>query len=74
MLRFVESRAMLDPFLSDQLVVPLSLAQGPSRYTTSEVTQHLLTNLETAAEFTGIAFEVSGEVGGPGEVTITPPE
>ncbi|MHC5058405.1 MAG: RNA 3'-terminal phosphate cyclase [Planctomycetota bacterium] len=74
MLRFIESRAMLDPCISDQLVVPLSLAKGPSRYSTSEVTQHLLTNLETAAAFTGIVFEVKGDVGSPGEVRIAPGE
>ena len=74
MLRFVESRAMLDPFLSDQLVVPLSLALAESRYTTSEVTPHLLTNLETAAAFTGMSFEVKGELGRPAEVRIAPPE
>jgi RNA 3'-terminal phosphate cyclase (ATP) len=72
MLRFVESRAILDPFISDQLVVPLSLAPAESRYTTSEVTQHLLTNLETAAAFTGMAFEVKGDLGEPGEVRIAP--
>ena len=72
MLAFIESRTMLDPFMSDQLVVPLSLAGAESRYTTSEVTQHLLTNLETAAAFTGIAFDVAGEVGEPGEVRIAP--
>ena len=70
MLRFVESRATLDPFIADQLVVPLSLAKGPSRYATSEVTQHLVTNLETAAAFTGIAFDVKGDLGAPGEVRI----
>ena len=72
MLKFIESRAMLDPFIADQLVVPLSLARGESRYTASEITQHLITNLETAAAFTGITFDVAGEVGEPGEVRIAP--
>ena len=74
MLKFVESRAVLDPHIADQLVVPLSLAGAESRYTTSEVTQHLVTNLETAAAFTDIAFEVKGKVGEPGEVRVEPAE
>lgn len=74
MLSFIESRAMRDPFLSDRLVVPLSLSPGESRYTTSEVTQHLLTNLEAAPAFTGMPFEVKGELGAPGEVRIAPAE
>jgi hypothetical protein len=46
------------------------------------VTQHLLTNLETAAAFTGMRYEVSGSIGEPcstmlhgepGEVRLLPP-
>jgi len=72
MLAFVESRAALDPYITDQLVVPLSLAPGESRWTTSEVTQHLLTNLETASAFTGMRSDVTGNIGEPGEVRIAP--
>ena len=70
MLAFIESRAALDAYLTDQLVVPLSLAPGESHWATSEVTQHLLTNLDTAAEFTGMRFDVTGNIGEPGEVRM----
>jgi RNA 3'-terminal phosphate cyclase (ATP) len=63
-------RDLIDPYLADQLVLPLSLAPGASRYATSAVTRHLLTNLETAAAFTGMRYEVAGEIGEAGEVRI----
>jgi len=72
MLAHLATGAALDPHLADQLVAPLALAGGESRYTTSELTPHLLTNLRTAAAFTGLRYEVKGETGAPGEVRIVP--
>lgn len=74
MLAHLETGAMFDPFLADQLVVPLALARGESRYSTSELTQHLLTNLRVTAAFTGMHYEVQGDIGSSGQVCIRTPE
>ncbi|MBU1879548.1 MAG: RNA 3'-phosphate cyclase, partial [Chloroflexi bacterium] len=38
------SGAALDPHLADQVILPLALAGAPGTFTTSAITQHLLTN------------------------------
>ena len=44
LLRFLgDEEAAVDPWLADQLAVPLALARGGGRLTTSEVTPHLET-------------------------------
>lgn len=57
--------AAVDPFLADQLVVPLALAAGDSAYTTSKITQHTLTSIHIVRQFleTGIEVERRGEGG-----------
>lgn len=69
-LSYLEAGADFDPHTADQLVLPLSLAKGESRFTTSEVTRHLLTNLETVKAFLDVHYEVKGELGSKGEVRI----
>ncbi|MFO0949685.1 MAG: RNA 3'-terminal phosphate cyclase, partial [Isosphaeraceae bacterium] len=41
----------VDPHSADQILLPLALAEGPSEYTVSEVTEHLRTNVRTVREF-----------------------
>jgi len=62
--------APVDPHLADQLVVPMALAGGESRIYTSEVTQHLLTNVWVVGQFLDSQPHVDGEEGGPGTVTV----
>lgn len=62
--------ATLDPHLADQLIPCLALAEGSSSFTTSRVTRHLLTNLETVQRFHRYRYEVDGTEGAPGIVTI----
>ncbi|RMG52733.1 MAG: hypothetical protein D6723_08340 [Acidobacteria bacterium] len=64
------SGAAVDKHLADQLVVYLALAEGPSRFTTSEVTRHLLTNLWVIEQFLPVTFTVEGELGQPGVVEV----
>lgn len=45
------SGAALDKHLADQLIVPLSLASGVSEFTTSEISDHLTTNIATVGRF-----------------------
>ncbi|MGE3804601.1 MAG: RNA 3'-terminal phosphate cyclase [Gemmataceae bacterium] len=62
--------AALDPHSADQLVLPLAFADGPSRFTVSEVTQHLLTNVAVIRRFVDRDLSCTGEPGQPGEVSI----
>lgn len=74
LLAFHRSSAAVDPHLADQLILPLALAPGASRFTTSCITAHLLTSIWVACHFVGDRFEVLGEEGEPGEVRVRPAE
>jgi RNA 3'-terminal phosphate cyclase (ATP) len=67
-----ETGAALDPHLPDQLAPLLSLGAEGSVFTTSRVTQHLVTNLETIGLFRRFFHAVEGEVGRPGTIRIGP--
>lgn len=41
----------VDPHSADQILLPLALAEGPSTYSVSEVTEHLRTNIQTIRAF-----------------------
>jgi len=45
------SRAPVDPYVVDQLVLPMALAKGQSRVVTARVSQHLLTNIWVVRQF-----------------------
>jgi RNA 3'-terminal phosphate cyclase (ATP) len=62
--------AALDPHLPDQIVFYLSLCEEVSIFTTSRVTQHLLTNFWVMSLFRAFMYSVDGEIGRPGKVTI----
>ena len=69
-LRYYHSGAALDQHLADQLVMPLSLAKGPSSFTTCRLTQHLLTNAWIVEQFLGKCVSIKGAEGEAGEVSI----
>ncbi len=59
--KFLESytsNATVDTNLADMLVLPLSLADGTSRYTVSSVSMHLDTNLYTASRITSCKYSI----------------
>jgi RNA 3'-terminal phosphate cyclase (ATP) len=62
--------AAVDPWLADQLILPLALAAGESALTTSKITQHTLTNIHIVAQFLGAGIEVEGR-GEGGTVRIS---
>jgi RNA 3'-terminal phosphate cyclase (ATP) len=66
LLAYLQGGAALDRFLADQLVLPLALAGEPSRCTTQEVTQHLLTNAWVVNQFLPDRVRVEGEEGQKG--------
>jgi RNA 3'-terminal phosphate cyclase (ATP) len=67
-LRFQNRGAALDRHLADQVLLYLARAQGPSAFTTEEITRHLLTNIWVIEQFLGPTFQVRGNLGEPGEI------
>jgi RNA 3'-terminal phosphate cyclase (ATP) len=70
LLEFLKGEYGCDPHLADQLIVPMALATGTSRLTTSRVSRHLLTTLRVVQQLVGCPVQVSGEEGQPGTVTV----
>jgi RNA 3'-terminal phosphate cyclase (ATP) len=61
--------AVVDPWLADQLAVPLALARGGGRLLTSEVSSHLERVAAVLRAF-GVPAETRGRRGGPGELEV----
>ncbi len=81
--RFVDARGAVDPHLADQLLLPAALVaagrvprpdglERTTRFSVGEVTRHLTTNASIIPSFLPVDVTVSGPVGGPGEVVISP--
>jgi RNA 3'-terminal phosphate cyclase (ATP) len=69
-LRFIEDEeAAVDPWLADQLAVPLAVAGGGGRLQTPEVTSHLETVAAVLRRF-GFNAETWGRLGGPGGLEV----
>ena len=68
---YSSSSACIDSHLADQIVLYLAFAEGESSFTTSRITNHLLTNLRVIENFTGLKYAVEGEPGMPGKVILT---
>jgi RNA 3'-terminal phosphate cyclase (ATP) len=69
---YLDAGAALDPHLADQIVHYLALAQGESEFTTSRITQHLLTNIRIVQQFVKCDIQVTGREGETGAVRISP--
>ena len=74
LLAFFDSGAALDQFLADQLLLPLSFANGPSKFQTSQVTQHLITNADIIRLFLPVKISIEGALGEPGLIYVEPPQ
>lgn len=68
-----ESGMVVDKHLADQLLIYLALARGSSEFTTSEITQHLLTHIWVIEQFLPVSCEVKGACGQSGRVTLCRP-
>jgi RNA 3'-terminal phosphate cyclase (ATP) len=68
LLHFLDSKAALDPYLADQILIYLAAIPGTYEITTSRITKHLLTNVWVIEQFLPIKFEVEGGVGEVGTV------
>jgi RNA 3'-terminal phosphate cyclase (ATP) len=69
---FLACDAVVDPFLADQILIPLALASDPSEFTTSAITKHLTTNAFVLERFVIAEIEIDGHEHHPGRVTIHP--
>ncbi len=68
---YLKSGMCLDPYLADQAALYLSMLPGTSSFTTSSITQHLVTNLAVIQQFIPVAYTVGGDLNTPGKITIS---
>jgi RNA 3'-terminal phosphate cyclase (ATP) len=68
--KWLVADAAIDEHLADQLVLPLALAKGTSRYRTIEVTDHLRTVIWLVGLFVPAAIELEELADGSGIVRI----
>lgn len=60
---FIDTEAVIDHFLADQLLLPIALADNASRFTASKVSRHLLTNAEVIRLFQPVEIEIQEQSG-----------
>jgi len=72
LLSYLRAKGALDPHLADQVVPWLAFCQGPSEFSTSRITGHLLTNLWVVRQFMDIDVRVEGLEGEEGRVVMRP--
>jgi RNA 3'-terminal phosphate cyclase (ATP) len=70
LLDFLATDGAIDPYLADQLILPLALAPGISELRTSKITGHLATNAEIVKMFLPVSIVIQGQIGQPGLVRI----
>ncbi len=70
LLHYLAQPAAVDVHSSDQIVLPLALAEGPSQFAVTAVAQHLLTNIAIIRRFVDRDIVCEGSEGQPGLVTI----
>lgn len=67
---FEKTSACLDPHLADQLVLYLALSRKDSSFTTSCITQHLMTNLWVIEKFMKLKYHIEGDIKTEGMVRL----
>lgn len=70
LLRDLNRAGAIDPFSADQLLIPLALADGGSQFRTTEITEHLRTNIHTVRSFVDRSIRVMEGEDGSGQVDI----
>ena len=69
---FLRSDGAVDPWLADQLLLPLAIADQASALRTSEATRHLLTNADVIRLFLPVEIQVDAPLGGPATIHVDP--
>jgi RNA 3'-terminal phosphate cyclase (ATP) len=59
-----------DRHMGDMIVPFMALAEGVSKVSVSQLTQHTLTNIMVAESLAGVRFEVQGGKGEPGTIRV----
>lgn len=70
LLQYLNGNGALDPHLADQIVLYAALAQGQSMFTTTRITNHLLSNIWVIEQFLPVKFEVKGVYGDKGTISV----
>jgi RNA 3'-terminal phosphate cyclase (ATP) len=70
LLRELEAHAPVDRHMGDILIPYMAMGEGRSEISVSEITMHTLTNIHVAEMITDVKFEVQGELGTPGKVSV----
>lgn len=65
----LKSGAYCDRFVADNLIMPISLAQGESTITVTKITNHTMTAINLAKLMTEAEFTVEGRQDGPGKIS-----
>ena len=63
-----KSNGAVEPHLADQLIPYIAMSPGPSSFTTTKITRHLMTNIWTVKQFVDANISVSGMEGEEGKV------
>jgi RNA 3'-terminal phosphate cyclase (ATP) len=74
LLAFLETDGCVDPYLADQLLLPLAVVNAPSTFRTSRITRHLQTNAHVIQKFLPVSIHIDGELDQPGLVRLIPAE
>lgn len=69
LVRQIPTQAPVDIHLGDQLIPYMALARGRSSISVTQMTTHTITCIHVTEAITGVAFEVSGELGSPSLIT-----
>lgn len=72
LLKFLNTPAAIDEFCADQLLLPLALALGESRFMTPRLTDHLVTNAAIIQKFLDVYISIQGERDQPAWVQLSP--
>jgi RNA 3'-terminal phosphate cyclase (ATP) len=67
---YQDTSGALDPHLADQIIPYVAFGKGISKFTTSRVTQHLLTNIWVVKQFLDIDIQVEGKEGEVGKIKV----
>ncbi|MBX9677928.1 MAG: RNA 3'-phosphate cyclase [Gemmataceae bacterium] len=65
-------RNSVDSHSADQILLPLALANGPSKFPVAEITKHLTTNADVIRRFLKCEIRIEGKEGRDGRVEIEP--
>ena len=72
LIEFISQDAPVDPYLADQLLLPLAMSNKPSRFRTAQVTSHFTTNAAVIEQMANTQIHVEHGIGSDALITIAP--